>query len=213
MKESILLIGGGGHCRSCIDVIESTGEYQIAGIIDIKDNLGTNILGYEVIGIDADIPLLVGRYKNVLITVGQIKNPELRIRLYNEADKSGADFPVIVSPTSYLSGHADVKNGTIIMHNGIVNSGAVIGKNCIVNTSSVIEHDVNIGDNCHISTACVVNGSCVIGKNVFIVSNSVVLNNITLCDNVVVGAGSVVNKNISESGVYAGNPLRKINDI
>jgi acetyltransferase-like isoleucine patch superfamily enzyme len=32
-------------------------------------------------------------------------------------------------------------------------------------------------------------------------------------DNVVIGAGSVVTKDINESGVYAGNPAKKIGKI
>ena len=37
MKEKLVLIGGGGHCRACIDVIERENKYQIAGIVDIKE--------------------------------------------------------------------------------------------------------------------------------------------------------------------------------
>ncbi len=37
MKEKIVLIGGGGHCRSAIDVIELTNKYEIIGIVDIKE--------------------------------------------------------------------------------------------------------------------------------------------------------------------------------
>ena len=45
-KKEIILIGGGGHCKSCIDVIESTNDFSIAGIIDSKDKIGDSILGY-----------------------------------------------------------------------------------------------------------------------------------------------------------------------
>ena len=41
-KKQIILIGGGGHCKSCIDVIESTNEFSIAGIVDTKDKIGTS---------------------------------------------------------------------------------------------------------------------------------------------------------------------------
>ena len=37
MKELILIGGGGGHCRSCIDVIEQEQKFKIAGIIDKKE--------------------------------------------------------------------------------------------------------------------------------------------------------------------------------
>ena len=33
-KFELLLIGAGGHCRSCIDVIEQEGRFRIAGVVD-----------------------------------------------------------------------------------------------------------------------------------------------------------------------------------
>ncbi len=51
-----------------------------------------------------------------------------------------------------------------------------------------------------------------IGNHVSIGSNATILP-IDICDNVVIGAGAVVTKNITESGIYAGNPARKIKDL
>ena len=54
-KPNIILVGGGGHCVSVIDVIEQQGKYNIKGIIDIKENIGKNVLGYKIIGSDNDL--------------------------------------------------------------------------------------------------------------------------------------------------------------
>ena len=54
MKQ-IILIGGGGHCKSVIDVIEQEDKFKIAGIIDKSELLDSNILGYPVIGNDLDL--------------------------------------------------------------------------------------------------------------------------------------------------------------
>ena len=59
MKLEILLIGGGGHCKSVIDVIEQEDKYTIAGIIDKKELVGTKVLDYKVIGCDDDIINLI----------------------------------------------------------------------------------------------------------------------------------------------------------
>lgn len=48
-----------------------------------------------------------------------------------------------------------------------------------------------------------------IGSNVSIGSNATILP-VTICDGVVIGAGSVVTKDITEKGIYAGNPAKKI---
>jgi len=79
----ILLIGAGGHCKSCIDVIEQIGEWQIAGIIDRKDSGVTDVLGYPVIGCDDDLPELKKQYDYAFVTVGQIQSAELKIKLFN----------------------------------------------------------------------------------------------------------------------------------
>ena len=64
-----------------IDVIEQEAQFKIAGIIDKPELLGSNILGYPVIGTDSDLESLANKYHNALITVGQIKSPLLRITL------------------------------------------------------------------------------------------------------------------------------------
>lgn len=54
--------------------------------------------------------------------------------------------------------------------------------------------------------------STVIGNHVSIGSNASILP-VQICDNVVIGAGAVVTKNITEPGIYAGNPAKKIRNI
>lgn len=104
-----------------------------------------------------------------------------------------------------------------------------IGKNCKVQSHSFICELVTIGDNTVIahgvmfindlfSTGGPANGdknlwkSTTIGNNVSIGSNATILP-VSICNNVVIGAGSVVTKDITESGIYVGNPAKKIRGI
>ena len=172
MKEKIVLIGGGGHCHSVIDVIELTNKYEIIGIIDTKENIGKKVLGYEIIGCDDDLETIFLSCKNALITVGQIKTSDLRIKLFDKLKDIGFNFPVIISPIAYVSKHATIDEGTVIMHHALVNANVKIGKNCIINSKALIEHDCIIGDNCHISTASVINGGVTVKANTFFGSNA-----------------------------------------
>ena len=173
MRE-ILLIGGGGHCKSCIDVIEQENRYKIAGIIDKKELVGQEILGYKVIGCDEDLPKLFKKYQNAIITVGQIKSNDLRMRLFNTLKDIGYKLPVIKSPLAYVSKYSSIGEGTIIMHQALINTNTKIGKNCIINTKALIEHDCIVEDNCHISTSAVINGGVIVKKNTFVGSNSTI---------------------------------------
>ncbi len=210
IKPKIILIGGGGHCKAVIDVLELENKYKIAGIIDTPDKFGQKVLDYEIIGSDNDISNLAETYKYFFITIGHIKSSALRTNLFDIVKKAGGEFPIIISPNAYVSKYAKIGNGTIIMHHSIINADTKIGKNCIVNNKALIEHDCKIGDNCHISTNAVANGGVTIKDNCFIGSCSVTKEYISICSNTTIGAGAVVTKNITESGFYVGSPARKI---
>jgi sugar O-acyltransferase (sialic acid O-acetyltransferase NeuD family) len=173
MTENIILIGGGGHCRSCIDVIEQEGRFTIAGIVDVPEKKGHSVLDYPVIGSDADMKELIKIFPNVLITLGQIKSPGRRVEIFNDLMQMGARLPVIQSPLAYVSSHARVGEGTIVMHHALINAGVNVGRNCIINTKSLVEHDAVIEDHCHISTGAIVNGGVTIGSGSFFGSGAV----------------------------------------
>lgn len=203
-QKNLILIGGGGHCKSVIDVAESAG-YNILGILDMPEEVGKPVLGYTVIGTDDDIPQYANKAE-FIITVGFIKNPSIRVRIYDKVKQAGGKLATIVASTAHVSRYASLGEGTVVMHHSMVNAGAEVGENCIINTFCNIEHDAIIGDQCHISTGTIVNGGCKIGERVFIGSQSVLANGITVGDDIIVGTGSVVRKSISEKGIYAGNP-------
>jgi len=212
MKKDIILIGGGGHCKACIEVIEADNKFKIVGIVDIKEKAGKKVLGYEIFASDEDIPRLANKYKNFLITIGQIKSSKKRERLFTTLKNLGLNLPAIISPSSLVSKRAEIGEGTIVLHGVYINSGARIGRNCIINTNAVVEHDSLIGDHCHLSMGSIVTGGCSIGEGVFIGSNSVVANNLSIANNTIIGAGSVVIKSLIESGTYVGNPAKKLDN-
>jgi sugar O-acyltransferase (sialic acid O-acetyltransferase NeuD family) len=173
-REEIILIGAGGHCRSCIDVIEQEGRFDIGGLVERPNVPERSLhLGYPVIGTDKDLRRLRERFSYALVTVGQIKTSETRVRLYDELLSLGFDLPTIVSPSAYVSPHSRVGMGTIVMHQALINAGAIVGANCIINSKVLVEHDATIGDHCHLSTGVIINGQTVVGKESFIGSNSV----------------------------------------
>jgi len=189
--QKILLIGGGGHCKSVIDVIEQEGKFKIAGIIDQPELLGNRTLNYKIIGDDGHLTSLANKYQYALITVGQVSSPQLRIKLFNLAKEAGFTFPSIISPRAYVSSYATLKEGTIIMHDAVVNASACVGKNCIINTKALIEHDVIVKDHCHISTGAIVNGAAIIGEGTFVGSSATTKEGIMIKENSFIKAGSV----------------------
>lgn len=209
-KKPIILIGGGGHCISCIDVIELGYKYNIIGILDLPEKAGQKVLNYNIIGTDEQIGDFVKECPDFLITVGQIKSVHIRKKIYENVKKAGGNLHVFKSPLAYVSKHATIDEGTVIMHHAFVNIKAKIGKCGIINSKALVEHEAIVGDFTHISTGSVINGQAKIGDNCFIGSNTVVSNNVTITNNTIISAGSQVYRDISVPGVYIGVPLRRI---
>ena len=206
--KHLILIGGGGHCKSVIDVAECLG-YNIIGILDRPTEVGKCVLGYEVIGTDDDMKRFA-KEADFIVTVGQIKSPELRIRLHKQLTVAGCSLATLVSPIAHVSHHATVGEGSVIMHQSVVNANAHIGKGCIINTFANIEHDVVVGDYCHISTGAMINGGVHIANGTFIGSQSVINQGIKINKSIVLASLSVVNRDIDCEGIYAGSPAKII---
>ena len=205
MKErQLIMVGGGGHCRSLIEVAESAG-YSVLGILDLPENVGKEFLSTQVIGTDDDIPAYVDQAEFV-IAVGSIKDPSTRIRLFEQVKAAGGKLATVVASTARVSKYATLGEGTVVMHHALVNAGAKVGSNVILNSFADIEHDSVIGDHCHVSTGAIVNGGCRVGSACFVGSGAVLVQGINVGEGIVIGAGSLVVGNISTKGVYAGNP-------
>lgn len=190
MKPKLILIGGGGHCAACIDVIEQEGKYEIAGVVDSDPSI-KEIMGHPLLGNDGDLAALRLIYNYALITIGQIKSPLVRMRLFENVKSHGYLIPSIISPRAYVSQHASVGAGTIVMHDALINSRARVGSNCIINTKSLIEHDSIIEDHCHISTASIINGGVTIKRGTFVGSNAVTREVVSSKENDFIKAGSL----------------------
>jgi len=202
----LALVGGGGHCRSCIDVARSAG-LPLGGIVDPAPE--AQMLGLPRLGDDAWLETPEARAFQYLVTVGQIDASVVRRRLFDRLREKKLDCATMIAASAIVSTEAALGAGTIVMHRAVVNAGAVVGVNCIVNTGAIIEHDARIGDHCHVSTGATVNGGATVGEGCMIGSGAIVLQGITIAAGVVVGAGAVITKNIGEAGTWIGVPARK----
>lgn len=210
MKPKLLLIGAGGHCKVVLDTLIYNKEYEVSGIIDLKDSVGSRVFGVPVIGVDLDLPRLRrSGIKRCFIAVGSIGSPQPRIRLYNIAKKSGYIFPNLISPHAKVSCRAILGEGNYIAPGAIINAGAEIGNQCIINTGVIIEHDCKIGDFVHISPGSVLSGGVVVGCGSHVGTGSIIIHNVRIGAGTIIGAGSVVTKNISKDKIAYGNPCKE----
>jgi acetyltransferase-like isoleucine patch superfamily enzyme len=145
-----------------------------------------------------------------------------KIRKTGIVDVTFGENVTVVEPANVYG--CAIGDGTFVGPFVEIQRGAVIGKRCRIQSHVFICDLVVIGDDCFVSHgAMFVNDlfktggpakgdrslwvSTKIGNHVSVGTNVTVLP-ITICDHVVIGAGSVVTKDITEPGIYAGNPAR-----
>lgn len=212
LKMPVLLIGGGGHCASVIDVIEAGDDFEVAGIVEAQASERKELLGYPVVGTDAQLPELLKRVPNCVITVGQIRSADVREKLYLEIKRLGGHLPNIISPLARVARSAEMGDGNVVMHHAIVNHFAKLGNNTIINHRALVEHDAMVGDHCHVSTGAIMNGGTSLGAGCMLGSAAVMIQGVSVIGRTLIGAGAVVTESIEQSGTYIGCPARLIGE-
>ena len=203
MRE-IVLIGGGGHARACLDVVRATGKYEVLGVLEKSAvESRASSIGIPVIGGDAKMELLHERGTSFLVAVGQTRSPFVRKSLFSQLAAISADLPVITAPSAVVSPSGIIGIGTIVMHMAVIGPGAQVGYNCIINTRALIEHDAQVGPHCHVATGAVVNGGCIVGEGSFIGSGAALKQGITVGRDALIGMGAVVRHDVADGEVVA----------
>lgn len=206
MKTPLLLIGGGGHCASVIDVIESTNNYEIVGIVEAPGSEAVSLLGYPVIGTDNQLEKLLQKTPNCVITVGQIKHSYVRETLAAKVKKFGGNLPNIISPLARVARSAKLGEGVVVMHHALINHYTRIGDNVIINNKALVEHGAIIGSHTHVATGALVNGDVEVGEHCFVGSGAILIQGVMIPEYSLIAAGAVVTHHLQKPGVYAGCP-------
>lgn len=211
MNKKILLVGGGGHCKSVLDSLLETNRFSEIAIIDKKENIGKNVFGVSIIGCDDDLfQLSFEGFQHAFVTMGSVGNTDRRVELFNRLEEIGFEVPNIIDPSATLSRHAKMGKGIFLGKRAVVNAGAIVGSNAIINTGSIVEHDCVIGPFVHLAPGAVLSGNVQIGEYTHIGANSVIKQGVTVGPHSVIGMGSVVTKDCGDYVIAYGNPCKEV---
>ena len=207
-KNKLLLIGGGGHCKSVLDSAIASAKFDEIGIIDTAD---ISCLGISVVGTDNDIPALMREGWNcAVVTVGSIGDTSIRRRLFKMIERLGLRIPSIIDPTAIIAGETVIEPGCFIGKKAIINTGSKIGKSSIINSGSIVEHDCVIDEFVHVSPGTTLCGQVIVGSDSHIGAGSVIKQGVTIGNRTLIGAGSVVVNDIPSNVKAYGNPCRVV---
>lgn len=181
--KKLILVGAGGFGRV---VLEHASALYDCAFLDDGDV--TVVDGAPVIGKTSDMASFYPEYELLLVTIG---NNKLRERLYKEAATIGFTFTNIIHPSAYISPHAHIGSGCIILNNAVVQNNAKCGDGCILNPGVELHHDSTIGSYCLIYTNSVIRSLTLVGNRVWIGSTATVSTSTIVPDDTTIEDGEV----------------------
>jgi len=200
MKNKIVLIGGGGHCKVIIDAIKKSGKFGIYGITDPVLPKGKTVLGVKVIGTDALLPGLFKKgVKNAFICIGSLGDCQARKRIYANLKKNKFQLPAIVHPQAVLAEGVKLGEGTFVAAGAVINPDTRIGDNAIINTASSVDHDCVIGNFVNIAPGVTLSGGVKIGDQTHVGTGASITQHLNIGKNCIIGAGTTVRHDMPEN--------------
>ena len=202
-ENDVVLLGGGGHAKSIIDIIDHQNKIKVAGICS-EDEVGSHIREYEVLGNNEILEKLYEKgLRNIIIAFGSLSKPSRRDDIYSKLKRIGFSFPKVICPTANIEKSVSLGEGTQVFMGSNICSDVEIAENCIINTASAVSHDCKLSKNVHITPGAVLAGSVSIGKNSLIGMLSSVYLGVNIGENVIIHNNTRITKNIKSNSVIS----------
>jgi len=209
-KLPILVFGSSGHASVVIDSIERQEYYEIAGLVDSFKPAGAVILGYPVLGTEAELAEIARDRKvfGIVIAVGdnwQRARVAARIRAASELQMVSA-----VHPGAEVARGVEIGAGSVVMAGAVINRNVRIGPCCIVNTKASVDHDSSLEEFSSVAPGGTLAGNVRVGAYTAVCLQAAVTEKCSIGAHSVVGAGSVVLTDLPDHVLAYGVPARII---
>lgn len=205
MKESIVVIGAGGHAKVCIELLRAMGrqvDYCIGGS-DSAECVGVPVL-------DGDENILRLREQGYVRAFVAVGSNALRARLAALALAQGYELVNAISPRAVISLSARIGRGVAVMAGAVVNAECDIADLAIINTGATVDHDCRIGAAAHLAPQTALAGCVSVGAQSFLGIGSKIIPGVTIGSNTTIGAGAVVIADVADDVIALGVPARVI---
>ena len=200
LNSAILILGGQGGAKMCIDAIKSRGEFEIVGIVDSELRVGDIVSNVPVIGGEnLLIPLYKKGVQKIVISFSSLKDLSKRQKKISILKDIGYQFPNIIHSAALVEPTVDFGEGNIILALSMIGSCCKVGNFNYINTGAIICHDSVVGDNNHFAPNSVIAGRVKVENNNLIGINVSTFYDIKIGSNNIINNGVSVNNNISDS--------------
>jgi acetyltransferase EpsM len=206
--NAVVIYGAGGHGKSVLDLLESSGSYKTVGFIDDGVPSGNLVMGLRVLG---DKVILSDLHKDgirlAVNAVGGIGNVRIRQLIFRRLIEAGFGFPTVVHPTAYVEPTAKLAPGVQVFPLAYVGSEVEVGFGSIVNTGAIVSHECVLGDIVNISPGAILAGGVRVGTGALIGMGVTVNLMVKIGEGARVGNSAVVKMDVPAGGVVGAGTI------
>ena len=206
--QRLAIIGSGDLGQLIAHHAHTDGHYTVAGFFDDYRPVGTEVLGWPILGgVEAvSAVFAAGGFDALMIGIGY-KHLPMRRALF---DRFRAEMPLgqVIHSSTYVDPSCRIGAGVFVLPGGVLDFNVVLEDNVLLNTGCCIAHDSVVRAHTFLSPRVAVAGFVEIGEGCNIGINTTIIDNITLAAGIQTGGGTVVTKSLTAAGLYVGAPAR-----
>lgn len=211
--KRVLILGGVGNgtviAQAIVDANQrGNNEWEMAGYINDREEPGSEIEGFPVMGKLDDCRRLMDEGYYFINTIFRIDGQQERIDRVESLGIPDERWATFVHPLTYVAPDVVLGPGTVIMPNVSISSGTTFGRGCIVMVGATIGHNNQIGNNCHFAAQSCLGAYLEIADGVHIGLNATTRENIKIGKNATLGMGAVLTKSMGDREIWVGNPAK-----
>jgi UDP-perosamine 4-acetyltransferase len=202
MTERVVVIGGSGHAKVLVDIIEQATDAEIVGFVGVHER--ETLYGYPRLGNDDVLPaLFASGVRTALVAIGDNRR---RKHSMDTLRRIGFRLMSAISPAAVLSRYVSMGEGIAVLPGAIINAESRLEDGVIVNTNASVDHECIVGSCVHIAPGASVAGRVRLEEGVLLGVGSSVIPGVTVGRWTLVGAGATVVSDLPANVVAVGVP-------
>lgn len=166
---------------------------------DLNQNLVWPVIGNDLASLPAASSVFVAIGDNVR-----------RLEVARLLMARGHHLPILIHDTAFVSQHAALGAGTVVMPQAAINAGAHLGMGVIINTGASVDHDCQLADAVHVSPGARLAGTVTVGEASWVGIGASVREGLQIGAGVMIGAGAAVVTSVKDGARMLGVPAREV---
>ena len=205
--KKIAIVGAGVLGKQIKHYILSFTNDMVCGWYDDTKQFGSLVDDVLVLGAIKNIFDPSPIWDELVIAIGY-RHLSFKKKLLDKLQRHSIQLYQFIHPSATVDPTSRIREGTIIFPNVVIEQGAYVDSGGILNSGVIITHHVKVGSCCFLGPGVVICGFSEVKQCCFLGAGTVVVDNVCISNGIQTGAGTIVIDDLTQKGLYVGNPAK-----